>query len=100
MSRTVTGPLAWTLPTSIVLACLATWGWLMFALISRGAPPACELLGRSAWLATTAAATAAFLFPFTWIERRWLRGAVAFVAAGVAGGAAWWLTAMLFPQFC
>ena len=100
MRRAAVGPLAWTFPASLVLAALAVWGWLMFAFFSRHTVPACELLDRSAWLAASTAGTAACLFPITYIERPWLRIAASLVAAACAAAVAWWLTALLFPQFC
>jgi hypothetical protein len=94
------GPLGWTFPASLILAALTVWGWLMFAVISRMSIPSCELLGRSAWLAASAAGTAACLFPITWIARPWLRVGASLMAAASGAAAAWWLTALLFPQFC
>jgi hypothetical protein len=94
------GPLAWTLPTSIILAVLTAWGWLMFAIISRTAPPACELLPRTAWLAATSAASAACLFPVAIVKPVWPRIAASLAGAALAGSALWWLTAQLFPRFC
>jgi hypothetical protein len=94
------GPLAWTLPASIILALLTVWGWLMFALLSRTAPPACELLDRTAWLAAASAATAACLFPVAIVSSVWVRVAASLAAAALAGSAFWWLTAQLFPRFC
>ncbi|MBS1818064.1 MAG: hypothetical protein JSU08_09055 [Acidobacteria bacterium] len=100
MNRTAVGPLSWTFPASVILGALTVWGWAMFAWLSRSAPPACELLDRSAWLAATSASTAGFLLPFTLVESRWLRGLSAVIGAAVAGALAWWLTALVFPRFC
>jgi hypothetical protein len=100
MRRAVEGPLAWTFPASVILATLTAWGWIMFALISRSSPPACELLERTSWLAAAALATAACLYPLTLIGRVWLRIATSLVLAAVGAAAAWWLTAALFPRFC
>ena len=100
MRRAVEGPLAWTFPASVILATLTLWGWAMFALISRAAPPACELLERTSWLAATALATAACLYPVTLVQRVWLRITASLLLAAAGAAAAWWLTAALFPRFC
>jgi hypothetical protein len=94
------GPRAWTFPASIILAALTVWAWLMFALISRTSPPACELLDRTAWLAAASAATAACLLPIALIERLALRLAASLASAAIAGYALWSITAQLFPRFC
>ena len=96
----VIGPRAWTFPASIILFALTVWSWAMFALISRTSPPACELLGRTAWLAAASAATAACLLPIAFVQRPALRIVSSVAAAAVAGYALWWTTALLFPQFC
>jgi peptidoglycan/LPS O-acetylase OafA/YrhL len=100
MERTATGPLAWTFPAALNLFALTALSWMMFAGLSRSNAPACELMDRVAWLFAAGAATAAFLLPFTYIRRAWLRLLVAALAGGVAAAAAWELTVMLFPQFC
>jgi hypothetical protein len=100
MERNPVGPLSFSFPAGLILGAGTVLLWVLYAAITRAAVPSCELLPRTAWSFATGAAGSAFLLPFTYIEQRWLRLAVALAGAAMAAAAAFWATASLFPQFC